>query len=324
MKIKICLFIALIGMISCNSKNEKNLPNITGKQGELLVVADKFIWESAVGDTLKYFLNQAYPAIPQIEPVFDIVNIPSKAFNSIFNTHRNIILVQLKKESNKTEILVQQDAWAFGQLVFNIQSNHPDSMLQLIIQKAPQLITAIENKERDRTRMAYSNLLNKEVIEKVKTKSGIEMAIPKSFQLNVDSLNFTWLTSESNTTIMGIFIYTYPYKDSSDFIISNAINQRNEFLKKYVPGPQTGSYMTTEMIMPPLRRELNLNNKFANEIRGLWKVQNGFMGGAFVSLQLVNEGRDKIICIEGFLYSPKEKKRNQMRYLESILYSAKW
>jgi len=57
------------------------------------------------------------------------------------------------------------------------------------------------------------------------------------------------------------------------------------------------------------------------EIRGLWRVENAFMGGPFVSLSTVDETRNRVVTVEGFVYAPKADKRNLMRQVEAVVYS---
>jgi hypothetical protein len=47
------------------------------------------------------------------------------------------------------------------------------------------------------------------------------------------------------------------------------------------------------------------------------------MGGPFMSLTQLDENRNKIITIEGFVFAPAHKKRELMRQMEAILYSIK-
>jgi hypothetical protein len=57
-------------------------------------------------------------------------------------------------------------------------------------------------------------------------------------------------------------------------------------------------------------------------MQGLWKMQDGYaMGGPFISLIQLDEKRNKIITVEGFVFAPAHEKRELMRQLEAILYS---
>ena len=56
-------------------------------------------------------------------------------------------------------------------------------------------------------------------------------------------------------------------------------------------------------------------------MRGLWKVQNDFMGGPFVSLTVLDPSKKRVVTVEGNVYAPKNNKRNYIRQLEAMIYS---
>jgi len=72
---KIFLFLGLILLAGCNSDFTDKLtptPVAYGKVNELVLVADKNIWEGPIGDTIRYYLSSAYIILPQPEPILDI------------------------------------------------------------------------------------------------------------------------------------------------------------------------------------------------------------------------------------------------------------
>jgi hypothetical protein len=96
---------------------------------------------------------------------------------------------------------------------------------------------------------------------------------------------------------------------------------RDQFTKKFVPGPNRGSYMAVETDAVPYRRELKVNELDVIELRNLWKVENDFMGGPFVSLTMENEETNQIVVVDGFVYAPQFDKRKYLRQVEAILNS---
>ena len=54
-----------------------------------------------------------------------------------------------------------------------------------------------------------------------------------------------------------------------------------------------------------------------NSCRGLWKLQNGFMGGPFL-LKKYYRGEKTIISV-GLVFAPQKNKRDYMKNLEAIL-----
>ena len=54
------------------------------------------------------------------------------------------------------------------------------------------------------------------------------------------------------------------------------------------------------------------------EMRGLWDVENYFMGGPFVGYTTVVGGN--VVTSNCYVYSPKHPKRNYLRALEHLVF----
>ena len=59
---------------------------------------------------------------------------------------------------------------------------------------------------------------------------------------------------------------------------------------------------------------------YAVETRGLWKMQNDFMGGPFLSYTFINRATNKVITLDGYIYHPNEDKMAYIRQLEAIFF----
>ena len=56
-------------------------------------------------------------------------------------------------------------------------------------------------------------------------------------------------------------------------------------------------------------------------MRGLWKLEKAFMGGPFISHTILDESRNRVVTVEGFVYAPRLDKRLYVREVEAILYT---
>jgi hypothetical protein len=70
-------------------------------------------------------------------------------------------------------------------------------------------------------------------------------------------------------------------------------------------------------------KNINLNGDFAFEVKGWWDLQNGTMGGPFVSVAYVDEARNRVIVVDGFVFGPNFNKRRFIKELEAICLSIK-
>ncbi len=321
------LGLVLISIAGCNEDEKHNktlLPVITGKSGEVVVVVnrDKFPGTSHV---LSEMFSEEYPMLPQYETIFTYIPIPHSAFSSIFKTHRNLLFINIRKSlpADSTKLYVKKNIWAAPQLIIEAYAPNDSSMAALLKENKEYIINLINQWELKRIKDVYVKNTDKDVLAKIENKFGIYIAIPKGFNINIDTTGFMWISRETVEMSQGIFIWTYPYNDTSDFSLDSLIKKRDEFLKKYIKGPTYGSWMTTEKRIKPEITYSEKNGFYKAKIRGLWKVENDYMGGPFVSVTFTNKKHDKIITVEGYVYAPKYDKREYVRQLEAILSTVK-
>ena len=106
--------------IACNEQTKKKvlLPNISGKAGEVIVVANKGDWEGVVGTTLRDTLACECPYLPQREPLYTLVDVAPAGFTSMFQIHRNIIILNVSNSVTEPGVVFKKDVWS----LFNIDS----------------------------------------------------------------------------------------------------------------------------------------------------------------------------------------------------------
>jgi hypothetical protein len=297
------------------------LTGVSGEAGEVLVVIDKTYWDKTPGDYFKKLLREDTPGLPQNEPLFNVVNIPRKAFSELFRIHRNIIITKIDKSVEKTGVFVEYDKWAKPQIVISIIANSEDEFLKLFNKNESNILSLLLKMERKRLTDNYSKYAEIKLIDKLEKRADIHLTIPKGYTYDLDTNNFIWISHETPEISQGIFVYYYDYVDSAAFTANALINKRNEILKKYVSGEGEGTYMTTELQVFPLFRSYKLEGKYTAELRGLWKVEGDYMGGPFVSISQLDENRNRVVTVEGYVYAPKYNKREYVRQLEAILYT---
>lgn len=314
------LLMSLTVLGSCMDRDRKGIkPMVTGKPGELLLVIDPYLWESEVGTFFVDFCNEPFEALPVDEPMYNLINIPTTGFNKLFKQHRNIFLTKIGSEHGETRIIVQRDLWAYPQLVVNFVAPDKESLVRYLGENREKLLNLMETTEINRTIANYRKNKAKGIDEILKREHGASITVPAGYDIGTDTTDFVWLAHEVSDMSQGVFIYHYPYTDTSTFTAEYLIGKRNAFLKKYVPGPAKGSYMSTESSYPVIFREMSKNGSYMVELRGLWRTEKAFMGGPFISHTMLDEKNNRIYTVEGFVYAPSLDKRNYVRELEAIL-----
>lgn len=320
---KLFLLLALILVLACSCHSDKKplLSSPTGKPGEVLLVCDPYIMDSDLGKYFKELMGRAFEAIPQYEPIYDLVHIPADGFTKIFKSHRNIIIINISRDYTAAKIVIQRNIWASQQLMLNIAGPAEAEVLEYLKSNGDKIIELLDQSERARTIDNYKRHQAKGINSILSEKHHISVSVPVGYTMDVDSNNFIWLGHEIADLIQGVLIYFYDYTDPGTFTSDFLINKRNEFTKKYVPGPVKNSYMIVENQFPVLMREMVRDSTYVVELRGLWKLENAFMGGPFISFTSLDEKRNRIVTVEGFVHAPGLDKRNYVRELEAILYT---
>lgn len=314
----VCLGAFLLMLSSCTCSREdrrKYLSAVSGKAGEVVVVASKSLWNSEVGEAFRDILGADYPYLPQSEPAFNLVNITSDMFSSSFQIHRNLIIVEVNSHNHKeAKMTSQRDYWASPQIIIKVTGPDSESVAAMLREQHVRLWTLLDQAEVDRQSSNARKYDDSNFKAQIKDKFGITLSIPEGYHKNNPSGNpdnFMWFGYDTNFASTGIFVYSYPYTDTTQFSQQALNAKREELLKNHVPSSREGSYMITSPYEEPEYTSITYKGTFLGRLRGLWEVHNGYMGGPFVSYSMVVNGN--IVTVEGYVYAPKTEKRNYVR-----------
>jgi hypothetical protein len=314
------LFILLVAMLSCNMPGAK-YETITGKAGEVVVVIGKETWKGKTGTLIREILAQSVSSLPQDEPMFNLIDVPPDAFINLFKSNRNVMTVKISSTFTESKVEFTTDTWAHPQAVINIQAQSPEKFEEVFKANSDKIMGYFLKAEKDRLKKTYSDSHEKAIYNTLLADFKLELYVPIGFHLVKKDSDFVWLRYDTPLITQNVIIYTYPYDSDSTFTQNFQLGKRNLYMKKHIPGPTPGSYMTTEMELPFDFNILKHNGNYASEMRGLWKVENDFMGGPFVSLSILDASRRRVITVEGNVFAPKNNKRNYLRQVESMIYS---
>lgn len=318
-KIRMILVFTLF-VIACDPEqtSKLHLPSVNGKAGEVLLILEDGYWQDTIGNYFKDLLLAEVPGLPQIEPLFDVSQIPNSGFSKMLQASRNIVRVNIQKNL-KPAINFKKDVWAEPQIYIQMQAPNEQELLNLLDKHGIQMVDYLLEAERNRNFIRAKQYEAIEIERKLKSKHQLSMIIPKDFQLYQEKKNFIWLKKETRNYLMGIFIYYYNYTDTNTFSVEYLIHKRDSVLKLNVPGENKGSYMTTEHRIDPILTHLKYKKRYFAEVRARWDVVNDAMGGPFVSYTTLDKKRNRIVTLEGFAYYPNNNKRDLIRQLEAIL-----
>ena len=327
-KTALLLMISALLLSSCGNREPKDrtkyLPNITGNAGEVLVVINKGYWEGELGSTLREILAGEYPFLPQREPVFKLFNATPGGFSGSYLLHRNIVIVNVAPEIDTTGIRVSRDAWAKPQVIVTVSANTPEEASELITGHSELIINSIEQAERDRLIANSYKYQDKEVFDAVAANLGGSPYFPTGFSMKKNTPGFMWISQETTYVNQGILIFKIPYTDTTQLAPASLKSTLYDLWQANVPGMRENSYMTFNKVIEPGFRNIEYKGQTMVEMRGLWEVENDYMGGPFVCHIFPDRNRENLIILNAFVYAPKYDKRKYQRQVESIIYSFNW
>lgn len=325
LNIVLVLFAAMV-LSGCSGKGVNLKQNVSGKAGEIIVVANKAQWENEPGAALRRLLAADYPLLPQREVAFNLINIPENAFNNIFQIHRNIVILQVGDAFPEAEISIREDVWSTPQTVLSLTAPTNEAADSLIASKGEVIFSLFEQAERNRIIRASKRYEERGLRMLVSDMFGGSPYFPTGYSLKKRTKDFVWISYETTYTNQGIFVYSVPFRDSTSLTLDSLIAARNDVLEMNVPGMFEGSYMTTSIVegKEPVLKWMKYKGRTFGELRGLWEVQNDYMGGPFIDHIFYDKSGKNLIFLECFVYAPRYDKRNYLRQVESIIYSFEW
>jgi hypothetical protein len=266
----------------------------------------------------------ALECLPQNEPVFTLSQVANQDFNAVYQKQRNILYIDIDNKYTEPKVTVVKNKWASPQLIVTIAAANESVAITLLSsykQKITSLFLQSEIKRFQRAQLAQQD---RSIDKKLQETYKISMIVPKGFFFAVKNESFCWLRKETKNWGQSVLIYIQPYTDTLMLTNSHIISLRNQQTKQYVFGSLDSSYMIVDEKFIPTKSEFyDFNGMYAVKTQGIWKMIGDFMGGAFVNYSLLDEKRNRIITLDGFLYAPTDDKRDLLRQVEAILLSTK-
>lgn len=314
----IALLVALLSSCGDNFKNYTT--SSSGRNGEILVVADRELWRGDLKDTITNFFTDDQYGLPQSEPRFTVFSTPVDEFNRILRPHRSILMVAIDKSLAETKLSFVNDKWAAPQVLVKLTGPSRESLVEKFWQQREAIADLFINSEYRRYQKIGENMGEKGVTQQLEEKHGFSMSFPKGFSISKTTENFCWIRKETKEFSHGILIYTYDYTDAKQLDRKNILYVRDTLTKNNIPGPSDSSYMAVSYkVYQPVSKVIDFNGNYCVETRGLWYVENDFMGGPFVNYSFVDKTTNKVISLDGYVYAPRDNKRDMLRSIEAIL-----
>lgn len=344
-------------VLACNSDDPTSTrPKPIGQSGELVVVCDPILWNGSTGNAIRSIFGSEQPGMPQAEPWFRIYQFRPDQISSLSRRYRNLLFVATA-DHNKTASRLEEalwgdaqrpqdrqgaaqdfifaekeDYWASEQHIMYVVGRNDADLAQALQQRKASLLQQLNESERKRGIARLKRLpTQKDAVNGLRDSMGLDMHIPSTYTIKTLNRNFVWLARDLGDKSYNLLIWSRLWQAAGQqstgmptATTDSILSWKDRITQIHVAGPLEGSYYTTEYLEPPVSAPLMLNNaQEGTEIRGLWKIENDFMGGPFYHLTRSDSIRRRWIHMEGFVYYPEETKRELLRELECLIHSGK-
>jgi hypothetical protein len=341
----------IFGLVTFSCKDKKALDQAIGLPGKINIIITPAQAKGPIGKALNDLLTQEMTVLPRPEPIFRIRFVQPEEVNASMKRTRNLLFAFTFSDNSKESLKMKEmispkslqeirqdtshfmrslsDVYARGQEVTYLYAQDENTLAKKIKTHGQRIIDNYNNKERQRiTKGILNAFTTKTLVQSIEKEHPYTLKIPFGYRLADNQKDFVWFRQINPADDKDIFIATKQYVSQDDFKKENLIKFRNSVCRKYLfeDPEQPDTYLITETSIeekPVETHEFNFDNRYAVEMKGLWKTNINTMGGPFVGFAFVDEAKGLFYYIEGFTYSPSKDQREIMRELESILYSFK-
>jgi len=348
----IIIVFGLVIITSCNDEVKGTYgakPMAMGRLNDMVVIADNDVWEGMPGDTFRHYFESAYPIMPNPEPMFDIRHFTATQINAEplrKELRTYVILSDLTDTDSPTTKMVRKDIgeerylkaikkgelvttvgkdkWARGQIIVYLFAKNETELSKAIKDKFAALAKRVRlHDEEQLLASIYTvKLENLGAIARIKERFGVDIKIPGNYKQVVDDVdqNIYWLRADDNESSTNIVLRSYDYISKDQISVDSIVALRNKYGKQYISGPTKGSYMVTNREdLPVYDYTHDIDGMYSKELRGIWEMENDFMGGPFITFTMIDQDRGKVLFVDAFVYAPGKQKRDKVQQLEYII-----
>jgi len=343
------LAIAAFISTSCTEEARTRLSakaNAFGKANHVVVVADKDVWEGAVGDTFRFYFSSAFLILPAPEPILDLkhftpLDLEKDPIRKELRTY--IYLGNMSDKSSATTKLMgedvgperirsaregkgygniqKKDKYAYGQLNVFMYGTDEEKLLANIKNNYSTILKRIKENDAELIEAnIYAGGESRKAEENVTAAMGIGLKIPADYFVALEEENTMWIRKMTKEFSSNIILHKMPYTAKEQLSYQGIKSLRDSITKQYVSSDIPDSYMLiNDVDLPMFVKNVDFNDYFAVEAKGIWELKNDYMGGPFISYLIHNPNNNELYLLDGFVFAPSKKKRELMQYLEHIL-----
>mgnify|MGYP001275980986 CR=1 FL=1 len=294
------IILIFLVFISCGDTG-KILPPSKGQNSEVVFVVNDDLWFHSIDSLASITFGESIAGVNQIESLFKIIQINHGQFNSVLKKHRNIVIISEGSTTSR-----QRNKWAEGQFVAQLNWQHNTNKF---LKELMELRLVFTKKELNSLRISFEKSSNKDIEKSVLNNFDVKLIIPQEYQNIINDSTFFWASHNpvNSDEIKNILVFSFIPKNTN--LQQQILLKTDSMFKKHLDGRKEGTYVRIEPEYPP--------HYFEEVYRGLWKLENGFMGGPFI-IKTYFVKQKVVVCV-GMVFAPQNRKRKYIKEFEAIL-----
>lgn len=318
------IFLTAAGLLlfSC-SESKINTQSQVSKGSEVLVVVDSVVWGSPVGDTIRKSFAHILEGLPEAETEFTLIPVFTEHFVKSHQNYRNILILDMNPEIKKSRVEILTNKWSEPQRVFKIKAGSDTAFFHVFGQHADAIKELFNRNERAYYTSKNAINRNREAEKMLSDYLGIKMVLSEEFKIKKSDTDFVWLCTKDSIPRLGIMIYSFPYKDTSQVSASAVVELQNKYANKYL-GCSTPTTDTVKTVYEPQSYQMLYKGMYALETRGVWNLSGIVKGCPFLNYTIVDAPRQRVVVFNAYICNPGKPSRDYLRQLESIIWGAEF
>jgi len=245
-----------------------------------------------------------------------------EGFRDIYIAHRNIVMVEEKSDLAAPEVTYTRNRWSETQLVITVTGHDTVSLAECIRENGEAVRRSINGVERERLTAWLTESAGKARSVLTRGDRHWEMVMPAGYRTDFNREGIMMISAETPSSTQSVIVSVTDRVISQISCIELA-DLTEKVTSAEVKGPDGGSFMVIEKRIPVSCRSFTRNSTDYIEMRGLWTLEGGFKGGPFISYAFIDSATSHAVVVTGFVYAPRDEKRELLRQVEALMYTLK-
>ncbi len=319
------LLLGLMLMLgACSPRGDERVrvvPSV-GLPSELLLVVDQQVWGSDLSDSLTRLLKGEVPGLMQQEPFFRLTRVLSQHYTRAYSTMHSKLFVRIDPKLKRPMLGVSHNVEARPQIEVTMAAPSLDALRACIYNKGMDARQLLADAQIEMRAAQLRRRFSPQVDAALREVMGYTICAPGEIRATKKAERFLWAGSNRNEKDLNLVVYAYPWDGTNICTLETFVAKRDSVMQQHIPGSTSEQWMQTTRIngRPMVFSERRaIDGRQVQEVRGLWEMRRGALGGPFVSLVTIDTVAAQVVVAEGFVYSPSTDKRDLLRMVEASL-----